>query len=64
VLLSEAPPTTKSLAQDIERGPATILLTNDLTAPVVDEALAEGARMIICYRMSTRFPSILASYWF
>ncbi|OTA92163.1 hypothetical protein M434DRAFT_396612 [Hypoxylon sp. CO27-5] len=27
----------------------TVLLTNDLTSAVVDEALREGARMIVCY---------------
>ena len=30
-----------------------MLLTNDLTAAVVDEALHEGAKFIICYRKST-----------
>lgn len=28
----------------------TVLLTNDLTSAVVDEALKEGAKMIVCYR--------------
>ncbi|KAI1505027.1 GTP cyclohydrolase 1 type 2/Nif3 [Biscogniauxia marginata] len=46
LLLEEAP----SFSSRPESGlPPTVLLTNDLTADVVSEALDEGARMIICY---------------
>ncbi|KAI0836014.1 NGG1p interacting factor 3 [Hypoxylon sp. FL0890] len=44
LLLGQAP-TPKS---ENETG-GTVLLTNDLTSAVVDEALEEGANMIICY---------------
>ncbi|KAI1076022.1 NGG1p interacting factor 3 [Whalleya microplaca] len=47
LLLGEAPPSSTSKAPSSSGG--TVLLTNDLTAAVVDEALAEGAKMIICY---------------
>lgn len=46
LLLGQAPlssPEAKS-----ESG-GTVLLTNDLTSAVVDEALKEGAKMIVCY---------------
>ncbi|KAI5920526.1 GTP cyclohydrolase 1 type 2/Nif3 [Camillea tinctor] len=46
LLLEEAP----SFASKPESGlPPTVLLTNDLTADVVSEALEEGAKMIVCY---------------
>ncbi|RYO82839.1 hypothetical protein DL766_002285 [Monosporascus sp. MC13-8B] len=45
LLLGEAP--RSSSAPNDER--STVLLTNDLTAEVVDEALKERARVIICY---------------
>ncbi|KAI1100549.1 NGG1p interacting factor 3 [Jackrogersella minutella] len=47
LLLGQAPlPASKK----IEKEPnGTVLLTNDLTAAVVDEAIAEDANMIVCY---------------
>ncbi|RYP74922.1 hypothetical protein DL771_002706 [Monosporascus sp. 5C6A] len=45
LLLGEAP--RSSSAPNDER--STVLLTNDLTAEVVDEALEENVRVIICY---------------
>ncbi|KAI0007888.1 NGG1p interacting factor 3 [Xylariaceae sp. FL0662B] len=47
LLLGEAPLSSSGNVESKSRG--TVLLTNDLTAEVVDEALAEGAKMIICY---------------
>ena len=49
-LLGEAEPVTAPKLS--ESGGGTVLLTNDLTPAVVDEALQEGAKMIVCYRMS------------
>ncbi|XXH01961.1 hypothetical protein Hte_008324 [Hypoxylon texense] len=46
LLLGQAP-LYPSVPQNESGG--TVLLTNDLTSAVVDEALQEGARMIICY---------------
>jgi dinuclear metal center YbgI/SA1388 family protein len=48
LLLGEAPlPAGYSALR--QRSPATVFLTNDLTGPVVEEALNEDARIIICY---------------
>lgn len=58
VLLGQAPPSSSSSKAENETG-NTVLLTNDLTAAVVDEALAEGAKMIVCYRTTyTSHPHI------
>jgi len=46
LLVGEAP-SFKSATSSTAQG--TVLLTNDLTAAVVDEALHEGAKVIICY---------------
>ncbi|KAI0015576.1 NGG1p interacting factor 3 [Xylariomycetidae sp. FL0641] len=46
LLLDQAPEAQR--AAEAKSG-NTVLLTNDLTAPVVDEALREGADMIVCY---------------
>ncbi|KAI5863817.1 NGG1p interacting factor 3 [Durotheca rogersii] len=48
LLLGQAPRPSTSETDDDEAS-GTVLLTNDLTSAVVDEALAEGAKMIICY---------------
>lgn len=47
LLLGQAPLPPSSKAGVESRG--TVLLTNDLTSAVVDEALKEGAQMIVCY---------------
>ncbi|OTB03135.1 hypothetical protein M426DRAFT_60785 [Hypoxylon sp. CI-4A] len=47
LLLGQAP-LSDSSKPDSDHG-STVLLTNDLTSAVVDEALEEGARMIVCY---------------
>ncbi|KAI2469053.1 NGG1p interacting factor 3 [Annulohypoxylon bovei var. microspora] len=47
LLLGQAPLPASMKVEREARG--TVLLTNDLTSPVVDEALKEGAKMIICY---------------
>lgn len=49
VLIGEAPSFTSATSSTAQ---GTVLLTNDLTATVVDEALNEGAKVIICYRKS------------
>lgn len=49
MLIGEAPSFT-SATSSVAQG--TVLLTNDLTAAVVDEALNEDAKVIICYRKS------------
>ncbi|KAI1372205.1 NGG1p interacting factor 3 [Hypoxylon crocopeplum] len=48
LLLGQAPQSLFSFKAEEENG-GTILLTNDLTSAVVDEALEQGARMIVCY---------------
>ncbi|KAI8962123.1 NGG1p interacting factor 3 [Daldinia sp. FL1419] len=48
LLLGQAPLPPSSSGSKKETG-GTVLLTNDLTAAVVDEALEEGAEMIVCY---------------
>lgn len=52
VLLEQAPRTqdAASIAARNPIGVGTVLLTNDLTGPVVDEALQQGASIIVCYR--------------
>ncbi|KAI1744916.1 GTP cyclohydrolase 1 type 2/Nif3 [Xylaria scruposa] len=45
LLLDQAP----SFPQRVGNSRPTVLLTNDLTAPVVDEALEKGANVIVCY---------------
>ncbi|KAI0475349.1 NGG1p interacting factor 3 [Xylariaceae sp. FL0804] len=45
LLLGQAPLPPSALKTD----PPTVLLTNDLTAGVVGEAIREGAHMIVCY---------------
>ncbi|KAF3059211.1 putative GTP cyclohydrolase 1 type 2 [Daldinia childiae] len=47
LLLGQAPLSSSSVIKKETGG--TVLLTNDLTSVVVDEALAEGANMIVCY---------------
>ncbi|KAI1660396.1 NGG1p interacting factor 3 [Daldinia decipiens] len=47
LLLGQAPLSSSSASKKETGG--TVLLTNDLTSAVVDEALAEGANMIVCY---------------
>ncbi|KAI1770973.1 NGG1p interacting factor 3 [Hypoxylon cercidicola] len=46
LLLGQAP---LSSPEPTNESRGTVLLTNDLTAAVVDEAMEEGAKMIICY---------------
>ncbi|KAI0122022.1 NGG1p interacting factor 3 [Daldinia grandis] len=48
LLLGQAPLSSSASVPKKETS-GTVLLTNDLTAAVVDEALAEGANMIVCY---------------
>ncbi|KAL7619673.1 hypothetical protein AAE478_010214 [Parahypoxylon ruwenzoriense] len=48
LLLGQAPQSSLLSAAGNETV-GTVLLTNDLTSAVVDEALEEGAKMIICY---------------
>ncbi|KAI0206619.1 GTP cyclohydrolase 1 type 2/Nif3 [Astrocystis sublimbata] len=45
LLLDQAP----SFPQKTDNSKPTALLTNDLTKPVVDEALEKGASVIVCY---------------
>ncbi|KAJ3579155.1 hypothetical protein NPX13_g1411 [Xylaria arbuscula] len=45
LLLDQAP----SFSEQGSNSKPTVLLTNDLTKPVVDEALKKGASVIICY---------------
>ncbi|XDG05216.1 hypothetical protein ABKA04_004831 [Annulohypoxylon sp. FPYF3050] len=51
LLLGQAP-LPPSPGNEKEVG-GTVLLTNDLTSAVVDEALEERAKMIVCYRMNS-----------
>lgn len=46
VLLDQAP----SFSEQASNSKPTVLLTNDLTKPVVDEALEKGTNVIVCYR--------------
>ncbi|KAI1464846.1 NGG1p interacting factor 3 [Daldinia caldariorum] len=46
LLLEQAPLPPSSSSKKVG---GTVLLTNDLTSAVVDEALEEGAKMIVCY---------------
>lgn len=46
VLLDQAP----SFPERAGSSKPTVLLTNDLTQTVVDEALEKGAHVIVCYR--------------
>ncbi|KAI8631865.1 NGG1p interacting factor 3 [Xylariaceae sp. FL1651] len=45
LLLDQAP----SFAESVRESSPTVLLTNDLTGAVVDEALKKGANVIVCY---------------